>query len=79
MGVRADFRGHGIGRRLLEATLDAARHRGLERVELVVRVSNVAAVRLYERAGFKTECTIRRAVKSGGTYEDAYSMVLFFE
>jgi ribosomal protein S18 acetylase RimI-like enzyme len=79
MGVRADFRGRGVGRQLLEATLDAARHRGLERVELIVRVSNVAAVRLYDRAGFERECTIRHAVKSGGTYEDAYSMVLFFE
>ncbi len=67
MGVRADFRGRGVGRQLLEATLDAARHRGLERVELIVRVSNVAAVRIYDRAGYDRECTIRHAVKSGGT------------
>ena len=78
MGVRADFRGRGIGRQLLKATLDTARHRGLERVELVVRVSNVAAVRLYESAGFERECTICRAVKSDSRYEDAYSTVLFF-
>jgi ribosomal protein S18 acetylase RimI-like enzyme len=79
MGVRADFRGRGIGRRLLATTLEAARQCGLERVELVVRVGNVAAVRLYQSAGFETEATIRHAVKILDSYEDAYSMFLFLQ
>jgi ribosomal protein S18 acetylase RimI-like enzyme len=78
MGVKADLRGLGIGRRLLTATLEAAHRRGLERVELVVNVGNVAAVHLYQSAGFETEATIRHAVKLHGSYEDAYSMSLFF-
>jgi ribosomal protein S18 acetylase RimI-like enzyme len=61
MGVRADFRGHGIGRRLIEATLQRAGEKGLERVELEVFASNTPAIRLYESLGFVVEGIKRRA------------------
>ncbi len=50
--VAAAARGTGLGRALLEATLDRARARGCRRVELDVNESNAAALRLYESAGF---------------------------
>jgi GNAT superfamily N-acetyltransferase len=45
-------RGAGLGRALLEATLDRARTRGCRRVELDVNESNDPAVRLYGSFGF---------------------------
>jgi ribosomal protein S18 acetylase RimI-like enzyme len=45
-------RGKGLGRALLEASLDVARERGAARIDLNTSVSDVAARSLYESAGF---------------------------
>ena len=50
--VDAAARGAGLGRALLEATLDRARARGCRRIELDVNESNDPAVRLYGSFGF---------------------------
>jgi ribosomal protein S18 acetylase RimI-like enzyme len=46
-------RGSGLGARLLDATSRALRERGAAAVTLLVRPENVAARRLYARAGFR--------------------------
>lgn len=54
--VRADQRGAGLGRALVEQGLRAYRERGAERVGLKVDSTNpTGAVQLYERAGFEVE------------------------
>jgi ribosomal-protein-alanine N-acetyltransferase len=52
IAVDEHHRGRGIGARLLEHTLSAARARGVDVVYLEVRESNAAAQRMYERWGF---------------------------
>ena len=79
MGVHPDFRGQGIGRRLLQTTIAAARAFGLERVELAVLTNNVSAVALYRSAGFEVEGTIRRAQKLDDGYADDYIMALLLQ
>jgi ribosomal-protein-alanine N-acetyltransferase len=51
--VRPDLRGRGIGRRMLEYLLRRARESGMRAAFLEVRPSNLAAVRLYQVAGFE--------------------------
>jgi ribosomal protein S18 acetylase RimI-like enzyme len=46
-------RGQGIGRMLLDATLDALKARGVPRVVLSTAERNAAAQRLFDRAGFR--------------------------
>jgi ribosomal protein S18 acetylase RimI-like enzyme len=46
-------RGQGIGRALLEATLNALKTRGAPRVVLSTAERNESAQRLFERAGFR--------------------------
>jgi ribosomal protein S18 acetylase RimI-like enzyme len=46
-------RGRGIGRRLLDATLALLRSRGRPRVVLSTAEANVAAQKLFARAGFR--------------------------
>ena len=46
-------RGRGIGRMLLDATLDALKARGAPRVVLSTAERNTAAQRLFDRAGFR--------------------------
>ena len=77
MGVHPDHRGHGFGRRLLQAALSAAHACGLERVELAVITSNAPAIALYRSAGFEIEGTIRHAQKLDDGYADDYLMALF--
>ncbi len=60
VAVRPDARGAGIGRTLLEGALVALKGLKAMAVFLEVRVSNVAARRLYETVGF-TEVGRRRA------------------
>lgn len=52
MGVPPEGRGAGLGRLTMEAVLDEARARGLERVDLEVLEPNLHAIRIYEGCGF---------------------------
>lgn len=77
--VHPGHTGQGIGTSLLKALLDWARaHPGVERVELRVRESNAAAIRLYERCGFVEETRFRRRLKlADGSYLDDIGMTWF--
>jgi putative acetyltransferase len=66
----------GIGRALMQATLAAARTRGIRRIELTVRVDNEPAKRLYESFGFVTEGLCKRHMSIDGQFIDSWLMAL---
>ncbi|MDR2213032.1 MAG: GNAT family N-acetyltransferase [Pseudomonadales bacterium] len=76
MGLLPEFRGRGLGTRLLRETLDAAHASGLSRIELEVYASNQPAIHLYERFGFKHEGCKRQARILDGQAEDILCMAL---
>lgn len=76
MGLLASYRGQGLGHRLLTRTLERARERGLERLELSVLHDNRAARALYERLGFAVEGRRVRDWKHDGAYRDSVLMAL---
>jgi ribosomal protein S18 acetylase RimI-like enzyme len=76
LGVISAYRGQGIGPALLQATLEAAKARGMSRIELTVRVDNERAKRLYESFGFATEGLCRRHMRVDGEYKDSWLMAL---
>ncbi|HUG04755.1 MAG TPA: GNAT family N-acetyltransferase [Steroidobacteraceae bacterium] len=51
-----ELRGRGIGARLLQECLAAARERGYQRCYLETRAGMEAAQKLYQRTGFKPIC-----------------------
>ena len=54
MYVRAGYRGRNIGLRLVETTIsEAFRTCAIDQVILEVRATDVAAIRVYQRAGFR--------------------------
>ncbi|AKS41149.1 ribosomal protein S18 acetylase RimI-like enzyme [Wenzhouxiangella marina] len=55
MWVAAEFRGQGIGRRLLQYVLSWAADLRVEWVELTVMIGNAPATRLYHDLGFRPE------------------------
>jgi RimJ/RimL family protein N-acetyltransferase len=76
IGLLPEFRGKGIGRGLMQRTIDAAFAFGLTRIELTVRESNANAIALYKSLGFAIEGLHRNAVCIEGEYENLYSMAL---
>jgi ribosomal protein S18 acetylase RimI-like enzyme len=78
MGLLPEFRGQGLGGRLIQQTLAAARAFGLNRVELSVRENNAGAIALYKRVGFEIEGLQRNATRVEGVYENVVLMATLF-
>ncbi len=76
MGLLPDYRGQGVGTRLMALALEASRASGLERVELAVFADNQRARRLYEKMGFTVDGTRARRAKIDGRYRDEVLMAL---
>lgn len=55
VAVKGEYRGLGIGRKLLEKALDQCSQLKIDDVTLEVRASNQVAINLYESVGFKGE------------------------
>lgn len=77
VAVRPDARRHGIARRLLQELQKVAEKQGLSFITLEVRVSNVAAIALYEKAGYISVGT--RKAFYHDPKEDAMLMTLFLD
>jgi ribosomal-protein-alanine N-acetyltransferase len=73
LAVHDQFRRRGVARRLLDATFDAARDRGLTLATLEVRIHNEPAIALYESLGFQ-RIAIRKAYYADNG-EDALVML----
>ncbi|WP_426531693.1 N-acetyltransferase family protein [Bradyrhizobium sp. McL0615] len=78
MGLLPEFRGRGLGDRLIRQKLAAARAFGLNRVELSARENNVGAIALYERVGFEIEGLQRNATRVDDAYENVVLMAILF-
>jgi ribosomal protein S18 acetylase RimI-like enzyme len=77
MMVRPQARGRGVGAALLQACIDEARRvPELEMLTLSVTASNLAAVRLYRRAGFERYGQLPRATRTNAGYHDKDLMLL---
>ncbi len=74
IAVSDSYRRHGIGQQLINECVHFLEQFGVEKTFLEVRISNVGAVKLYEKIGFKL-ITVRNNFYSN-PIEDAYSMVL---
>ncbi len=74
LATHPDYRGHGVGRRLLAHGLLAAYRRGARLAYLEVRRSNQVAQRLYTRFGFAVVGERPRYYKDNN--EDALLMTL---
>jgi ribosomal protein S18 acetylase RimI-like enzyme len=78
MGVLDEYRGRGLGERLLRAALDAARTGGFERISLSVYARNTRAFELYRKVGFAVEGIRVRGKKLDGEYDDVQMMAIVF-
>lgn len=77
VAVHPDFRRSGYGRQLVGALIDYAKSCGLVALTLEVRVSNAAAISLYQSFGFRVEGRRKRYYSDNN--EDALIMWLFMQ
>jgi RimJ/RimL family protein N-acetyltransferase len=59
--IHQDYQNQGLGSNLTRLLLDQARRRGFHRISLQVVAENTAAIRVYEKAGFKHEGAMKDA------------------
>lgn len=75
--VAREWRGQGVGKKLMAAAIAWARGIGIvTRIELIVFARNEVARHLYERCGFEVEGCLRRAIYRDGEYFDDLVMGL---
>lgn len=71
LAVRPEYRGRGVGRKLLEKAEETLRNRGVRIIILEVAVSNKIAYSLYRKMGYRVVSTLERYYGD----EDAYLMI----
>jgi ribosomal protein S18 acetylase RimI-like enzyme len=76
IGLLPDYRGRGIGRKLMETTIKAGKEYGLTRIQLGVHADNLNALKLYQSLGFEIEGLHKKSIKIDGVYKDDYTMAL---
>ncbi|MEM3104102.1 MAG: ribosomal protein S18-alanine N-acetyltransferase [Candidatus Bathyarchaeia archaeon] len=73
IAIHPDYRGIGIGEKLLRENIKRLKDSGAKRVVLEVRIDNIQALKLYQKLGFKIVKTLKNYYWDGA---DAYKMVL---
>jgi ribosomal-protein-alanine N-acetyltransferase len=73
VAVLEEFRNRGIGKALVEESVNGVKLRNCDEFYLEVRCSNVDAVRLYEKLGFVIRQQLNTYYRDG---EDAYLMAI---
>ena len=73
--VSPDYRGTGLSARLWDAVENYARSQGIQQLELAVNAENTAALRFYERRGYRKIGTIPHGFRHGGRYFDEHLLV----
>lgn len=73
IAVHPNYRGIGIGKRLLIENIKRLKDLGAKKIILEVKIDNFQALRLYQKLGFKIVKTLKNYYWDGA---DAYSMTL---
>lgn len=69
LGVKPEYRGHGLGRMLIEAVIDKAKQNNFSKIILWTQFSMTSAQKLYEAAGFIHIDDMQRNGRSFKVYE----------
>ena len=74
VGVLSSNRGKGVSSQLFECSQRWASNEGIHRIELLVLVNNVSAIRLYKKLGYAQEGIRKESSYLGGKFVDEIFM-----
>jgi RimJ/RimL family protein N-acetyltransferase len=77
IALTPEYRGKGLGERLMREAIAAGWRYGFHRIELGVYTHNVRAKSLYDKLGFVEEGVRRHRVRMGDQFLDEIIMALF--
>ena len=69
LGVKPEYRQHGLGRMLVESAIGRAKHSGYSKIILWTQISMKSAQKLYEATGFIHVDDIKRNGRDFKVYE----------
>ncbi|WP_341776043.1 GNAT family N-acetyltransferase [Staphylococcus hyicus] len=75
--VTPDYRGSGIGRKLMESLIEYAEEHGIEQLVLAVASNNIAAKVFCDHLGFEFLALERQARKFNHTYIDEHWLIYY--
>lgn len=75
IAIHPEYRRIGLGEILLREAVEDMKRLGVRRILLEVKVSNVAAIKLYSKIGFKVSSTLKHYYNG----EDGYLMYMDLE
>jgi len=75
--VYRNYRRRGVGRKLMEASLEFARAQGYEKIVVFVRAGNAGAQAFYREMGFIPKMLLERQIRIEGRYDDEVLMEMF--
>jgi len=61
-----EYRGRGLGRKLLKHVIEVARTKGIGRLQLGVNQTQISAIKLYESLGFEKIFTLENEIYGDG-------------
>lgn len=80
ISIQKRYWGLGIGRKLIELSIDWAKEKEVKKIGLKVDTLNIRAVGLYEKLGFEVEGRLLKDKQmSDGSYRNSYLMGLILE
>lgn len=65
IAIRDDFKRKGIGTFLMKKLIDVYKKKGITRLKLEVRASNIAAISMYKNLGFKITNRLKHYYENG--------------
>jgi ribosomal protein S18 acetylase RimI-like enzyme len=76
IGIKADYRGIGIGKQIMQALKEESKKAGLKILVLATFATNETAQALYRKMGFQDAGRIPKAICKNGKYIDLIRMTL---
>ncbi len=76
--VKLGFRRIGIGAKLIERLISEAKRKGLKIIDLQVNETNVPAITLYKKLGFRETGRTPKGIYWNGKYVDSITMTIDF-
>jgi L-amino acid N-acyltransferase YncA len=74
-----NYRGLGIGTRMLEHIIEWARDHGYRKLSANIFTTNKRSLHLFAKAGFSEECIRKKQIRIGREFIDEICMVKFLE
>ncbi len=77
--VQKEYRGQGLGQKLLEALIEKLKELEIVKINIGVYETQQSAIKLYEKLGFQRVGVLRKELKIADKFYDCYEMEMLLD